>query len=71
MHESERERVREEERVAGFFGVGNGETGPQTHIMRIKSSYPNHVDVYGPKLANRVFKTRFLFLKIESLRLDI
>ena len=71
MYESERERVREEERAVGFFGVGNGETGPKTHIMRTKSNYPNHVDICGPKLANRVFKTRFLFLKTKSLRLDI
>ena len=45
---------------------------PQTHIMRTKvSSCPNHVEAYGPKIANRVSKTRLLFLKTKSLRLDI
>ena len=45
---------------------------PQTHIMRTKvSSCPNHMEAYGPKIANRVSKTQLLFLKTESLRLDI
>ena len=40
--------------------------------MRTKvSSCPNHVEAYGPKIANRVSKTQLLFLKTESLRLDI
>ena len=44
-------RVRDEERVAGFFGVGNGET--QTHIIRTKDKQlPNHVGVCGPNLTN-------------------
>ena len=45
--EWERERVREEERAARFFGGKNEET--PTHIMRTKfSSYPNHVAGRGP-----------------------
>ena len=40
--------------------------------MRTKvSSCPNHVEACGPKIENRVSKTRLLFLKTKSLRLDI
>ena len=71
MYESERERERDRKRELLDFLEEKTER-PQTHIMRTKvSSCPNHVEAYGPKIANRVSKTRLLFLKTKSLRLDI
>ena len=67
----ERERARERKReLLGF--LKEKMESPQTHIMRTKvNSCLNHVEAYGPKIANQVSKTWLLFLKTKSLRLDI